>query len=146
MIMMYTSRSGSRRGKSAQAYANIALESQVLGASPEQLITLLFEGAKISMAKAKLHMQSNNIAGRGSAISAAINIVDSGLKASVDQETGGGLAKNLVAIYELVIRHLLLANLNADMKELTLAEELLANVGDAWRTAVDPIKAETTSP
>src|SRR3546814_5676607 len=85
---------------------------------------------------------NNNIEGRGLAISKAIDIVDSGLKVSVDLEAGGELAKNLVATYDLIIRNLLLANLNADSEKLDLAERLLTDIGSAWREAVDPVRAE----
>src|SRR3546814_2443817 len=94
--MNYSSARGTRRPHSIQAYANIGLETQVLSASPEHLITLLFDGARAAILKARLHMQNNNIEGRGLAISKAIDIVDSGLKVSVDLEAGGELAKNLV--------------------------------------------------
>jgi flagellar protein FliS len=114
----------------------------VLSASPEHLITLLFDGARAAILKARLHMQSNNIEGRGMAISKAIDIVDSGLKASVDLTTGGELAKNLVATYELIIRNLLLANLNVDAEKLDLAERLLVDLATAWREAVDPVHVE----
>jgi flagellar protein FliS len=134
--MTYGPARGPRR-QSAQAYANIGLETEVLGAGPEHLITLLFNGAQTAILRARLHMESNNIEGRGLAISKAIDIVDSGLKASVDMEKGGELATNLVATYELVIRNLLLANLNADPEKLSLAERLLTDIADAWRTAVD---------
>src|SRR5690606_12140344 len=108
----------------------------------EHLISLLFDGARAAILKARLHMQNNSIEGRGSAISKAIDIVDSGLKASVDLETGGELAKNLVATYDLIIRNLLLANLNADADALDLAERLLIDIGSAWREAVDPVRSE----
>lgn len=139
--MSYSSARGLKR-HSIQAYANIGLETQVLSASPEHLISLLFDGARAAILKARLHMQNNSIEGRGSAISKAIDIVDSGLKASVDLETGGELAKNLVATYDLIIRNLLLANLNADADALDLAERLLIDIGSAWREAVDPVRSE----
>lgn len=142
--MTYSPARGLRRQHSIQAYANIGLETQVLSASPEHLISLLFDGARAAILKARLHMQNNNIEGRGIAISKAIDIVDSGLKASVDQEAGGDLARNLVATYELIIRNLLLANLNADAEALNLAERLLVDIGSAWREAVDPIRSELT--
>lgn len=140
--MTYSLPHGARRRQSVQAYANIGLETQVLSASPERLITLLFDGARAAMMKARLHMENGNLEGRGMALSKAIDIVDSGLKASVDQEAGGELAKNLVATYDLVIRNLLLANLNADPEKLALAEQLLTNVAEAWRLAVDPPRSE----
>lgn len=130
-----------RRGpQSARAYADIGLETRVTGASAEELITLLFDGALAAIAKAGLHIQNGNIEGRGQAISKAIDIVDSGLKASVDIDAGGDLARNLVAAYDLAIRHLLLANLNADADSLAVAGRLLGDLGDAWRSIVDTKK------
>ncbi|UHL65287.1 flagellar export chaperone FliS [Paralcaligenes sp. KSB-10] len=144
--MTYTMQQrGAGRMKSAQTYASIGLETEVLSASPERLITLLFDGAQAAIGKARLYLQQGNIEGRGKAISQAINIVESGLKASVDLEAGGELANNLVATYELIARKLLLANLNADAENLALAEQLLCNIGDAWRTAVDTKRPVITS-
>lgn len=140
--MSYSPTRGPRSQHSIHAYANIGLETEVLSASPERLITLLFNGAQAAILKARLHMENNNIEGRGMAISKAIDIVDSGLKASVDREAGGELATNLVASYELIIRNLLLANLNNDSEKLALAEQLLTNIGSAWREATDPVPTE----
>jgi flagellar protein FliS len=137
---------GPRGARSAQAYASIGLETKVLSASPEGLITLLYDGALAAIAKAKLYMQTNDIAGRGKSISKAIEIVDSGLKASVNTEIGGELAQNLVTTYELISRHLLLANLNADLAKLELAERMLSEIAQAWRTAVDSAKSDAVTP
>lgn len=119
--------------RSAQAYASVGLETQVLSASPQQLITLLFQGALAAIAKARLYMQSQNIAGRGTAISKAIDIVDAGLKASIDTNAGKDVAHSLIATYDLVIHHLLLANLNADEDSLTIAENMLTDISQAWK-------------
>ena len=140
--MTYAPPRGFRR-QSAQAYSSVGLETQVLSASPERLITLLFDGALSAIAKARLHMQQGNIAERGMAISKAIDIVDSGLKASVDQDAGGELAKSLMGTYELVLYHLMQANLNADQEKLILAETILKEISSAWREACDTPKEHT---
>lgn len=123
--------------QSAKAYAQVGLETQVLSASPEHLITLLFNGARAAIMQARLHMENGNIAGRGQSISKALDIVDSGLKMSVDQEKGGDLAKNLVATYDLILNNLMLANLRNDPEKLSLAERMLIDIADAWSTSVD---------
>ncbi len=143
--MSYSSARGPRRSHSIQAYAQVGLQTEVFSASPERLITLLFNGAQAAILKARLYMESNNIEGRGMSISKAIDIVDSGLKASVDKTTGGELANNLIATYELIIRNLLLANLNNDLEKLALAERMLVDIGSAWREAVDPLPSEATT-
>src|SRR5690606_42011905 len=143
--MTYAPPRGFRRS-SANAYANVGLETQVLSASPERLITLLFEGALSAIAKARLHLQQGNIAERGMAISKAIDIVDSGLKASVDVDAGGDLAKNLIATYEIVLHNLMLANLNADEKRQEVAQNELQEIRSAWREACDTTQEQHTFP
>ena len=135
--MTYATLAHARR-RPAEAYSNVGLETQVLSASPEHLITLLFEGALSAIAKARLHMQMGNIPERGAAISKAIDIVDSGLKASVDREAGGEVATNLIQAYELAVHYLVQANLHADEERLLLAENILKALGSAWREACDP--------
>lgn len=138
-----------RRGMgAARSYANIGLETQVLSASPQRLISLLFDGARAAVGQARLHLEQGNTAARGAAISKAIDIVETGLKASLDMKAGGELAANLATVYDLIIRNLLLANLNSDLQRLEAAERLLADIGSAWREAVDPPASagEPTSP
>ncbi|MGF7468537.1 flagellar export chaperone FliS [Alcaligenes nematophilus] len=128
--------------QSVRAYAQVGLETEVLSASPEHLITLLFNGARTAMLQARLHMEQGNIAGRGQSLSKAIDIVDSGLKMAVDTEKGGELARNLVATYDLILHNLMLANLRNDAEKLTLAERLLTDIADAWRNNVDTQRAK----
>ncbi|EKU30190.1 MULTISPECIES: flagellar export chaperone FliS [Alcaligenes] len=128
--------------QSVRAYAQVGLETEVLSASPEHLITLLFNGARTAMLQARLHMEQGNIAGRGQSLSKAIDIVDSGLKMAIDTEKGGELARNLVATYDLILHNLMLANLRNDAEKLTLAERLLTDIADAWRSNVDTQRAK----
>ena len=143
--MNYSPARGPRRQHSIQAYANVGLQTEVFSASPERLITLLFNGAQAAILKARLYMENNNIEGRGMSLSKAIDIVDSGLKASVDKNAGGEVANSLVATYDLIIQNLLLANLNNDFEKLALAERMLTNIASAWREAVDPLPAKAVA-
>ena len=130
----------------ASAYARIGTESAAMSASPHQLITMLFDGAKTAIAMARHHMVNKEIAAKGKAISKAINIVDNGLKASLDAEAGGKagaeLVGNLSALYDYVIQRLLYANLRNDPALLDEAERLLDNIGSAWRE-IDPQKSHS---
>jgi len=135
--MSYASPLGRRRGP-LQAYADLGLETQVMAASPTRLITLLFDGARAAVAQARVHLAQHNIAARGQAISKAIEIVESGLKASLDMNAGGELASNLRNAYDVIVHNLLLANLKSDASRLDTADRLLSEIGSAWREANDP--------
>ncbi|MFT0531460.1 flagellar export chaperone FliS [Castellaniella hirudinis] len=139
--MSYAPRS--RSARATGSYATIGLETEILGASPERLISLLFRGALTSVAQARLHLQAGNTAERGKALSKAIDIIDSGLKTGVDTERGGEVARLLVTSYDLIIRDLMLSNLHSDADRLAAAEKQLADLADAWYTAADPAFKQT---
>jgi flagellar protein FliS len=122
---------------SVRSYADIGLETQVLGASPERLITLLYLGARAAIGQARIHMQEGRVAERGAAISKAIKIVDEGLKTGLNMEAGGDIAVNLARLYDYIVRTLLTANLKADPEQLDIADRLLADLAEAWQTSID---------
>lgn len=122
---------------SVRSYAEIGLETQVLGASPERLISLLYMGARAAIGQARLHLQEGRITERGAAISKAIKIVDEGLKTGLNMEAGGEIAANLARLYDYIVRTLLMANLKADPEALETADRLLADLAEAWQTSID---------
>ena len=123
--------------QSVRSYADIGLETQVLGASPERLITLLYMGARAAIGQARIHLQEGRVAERGAAISKAIKIVEEGLKTGVNLEAGGEIAANLARLYDYIVRTLLTANLKANAEQLDIADRLLADLAEAWQTSVD---------
>ncbi|PKH24718.1 flagellar protein FliS [Enterobacterales bacterium CwR94] len=116
-----------------QAYAQVGLESGVMSASPHQLITLLFDGAHSALVRAKIFMQQGDVIAKGEALSKAINIIDNGLKAGLDEENGGELATNLSALYTYMVRRLLQANLRNDEQAIDEVDALLLNIANAWK-------------
>ena len=143
---MYTTSQPSLGG--ARAYAMIATESGAMSASPHQLITMLFSGAKSTITMARHHMLNKDVVAKGSAISKAINIVENGLKASLDADAAGAdgveLVGNLSALYDYIVQRLLFANLRNDPLLLDEAEQLLENIGSAWRE-INPDKLEVST-
>lgn len=121
------------RMQGASAYARVGVESSVMAASPHQLIVMLFDGALATLRTARLHMQQGNVTEKGKAISKAIDIVNNGLAASLDQERGGDIAGGLASIYDYVVRLLMQANLHDDEQRLDEAMGLLDDIASAWR-------------
>ncbi|QVQ28714.1 flagellar export chaperone FliS [Achromobacter deleyi] len=122
---------------SARSYADIGLETQVMSATPERLITLLYHGARAAIGQARIHLQEGRVAERGAAITKAIKIVDEGLKMGLNMEAGGDIAANLGRLYDYIVRTLLMANLKADVEQLEIADRLLADLAEAWQTSID---------
>src|SRR3972149_6256425 len=120
------------------AYQRVGVETGVEAADPHKLILMLFEGARLALAEARLHMQRNETAARGGAISKAIMIIDHGLKASLDVEAGGEMAEKLYALYDYMTNRLLIANLRNELKALEEVGRLLAELQGAWEAIGKP--------
>jgi len=121
-----------------KAYAKIGVESAVMSASQQQLVVMLFDGALSAVIRARLFMQDGNIAGKGSSISKAINIIEAGLKESLAESRGDELADNLLNLYDYMTRRLVHANMHNDVAAVEEVEGLLRNIADAWKEVVQP--------
>lgn len=130
---MTYSRGSAAYGRGAKAYARVGVESGVMSADPHRLIVLLFEGAQTAIRAARIHMQSGNIGEKGKSISKALDIINNGLAAALDQDKGGEIAERLASLYDYIARLLLAANLRNDEENLNQAEQLLENIASAWR-------------
>jgi flagellar secretion chaperone FliS len=114
------------------AYAKVGIETGVTSASPHKLIVMLFDGALVSVSSAIMHMKAGNIPEKGAAISKAIMIIDSGLRAALDKKAGGEIAEGLDALYEYMGARLLQANLKNQVDILEEVQRLLGELRDAW--------------
>lgn len=119
------------------AYTAVSLESQITGATPHQLIVLLYDGAINAMRRAEIYFQSGNIARRGEMLSRAINIIDNGLRAGLDHDKGGEIASELESLYEYISRTLLEANLNKSGENLPHLIALMTEMSETWQ-AISP--------
>ena len=119
--------------KGTQAYAQIGVESAVMSASQQQLVTMLFDGALSALIRARLFMQDGNQQGKGLSLSKAINIIENGLKVGLVENNGDELTQNLIALYAYMVRRLLHANVNNDASAIEEVENLLRNIADGWK-------------
>ncbi|SFU20181.1 flagellar protein FliS [Kosakonia arachidis] len=121
-----------------EAYAQVSLESKLAGASPHQLISMLFDGARSAILRAKIYFEDGKVAKRGEMISKAINIIDNGLRASLDHKKGMEIAADLERLYEYISRLLMQANLHSDVAKLEQAAKLITDISETWE-AISPL-------
>ena len=119
------------------AYTNVGVHSAVDGASPHQLIAMLFDGALDRIASAKGAMERQETAKQGALLGKAIAIIDS-MRASLDHEKGGELAERLASLYDYMERRLLEAGTSGDSAGLDEVSGLLRQIKSGW----DEIPAE----
>lgn len=118
--------------RGVNAYAKVGLETGIGSASPHKLIVMLYDGALVAVLSAQMHMKSGNIPEKGKSISKAIQIIDNGLRASLNKEAGGQIAEGLDALYEYMSARLLTANLNNDVTLLEEVQRLLTDLRETW--------------
>ena len=129
----------------ANAYAAVSIETGVMAASPHRLITMLFDGALTQLSLALQFMKMGDIAKKGLAISRAIQLIDSGLRASLNKEQGGAIADNLDALYGYMTECLLTANLKNQPELLVEVQALLTDLRSTWQ-AIDPAAQAMAAP
>lgn len=132
--------------KGANAYVNVGVETGVMSASPHKLIVMLFEGAEAALRGALQQMAANDVPAKGRSISKAIDIVQNGLRASLDKKAGGEIAANLDALYGYMIDRLLQANLHNDAERINEVLRLLSDLHGAWKAIAPNAANEPVQP
>lgn len=123
-------------------YAKVGLETGVLAASPNKLIIMLYDGAITACHSAIVHMQNKDIANKGTMLSKAISIIESGLRLSLDKKAGGEIAENLDALYAYMSKRLITANIHNKPELIHEVIKLLTDLKGAWE-AIDNVKMPT---
>ena len=77
-------------------------------------------------------MEHGDIPQKGTKISKAIDLISSGLRASLDLESGGQLAEHLAALYDYMVQRLFWANAKNEVAALDEVTTLLIELRDAW--------------
>lgn len=126
-----------------EEYNRINIASGVEEADPHRLIQMLMRGALEKIATAKGYLTRGDLSNKGVHISWAISIIE-GLRTSLNMDQGGEVAKNLEDMYEYMIRRLLKANLENDIKLLDEVSGLLLTVKSAWDKIPEIINDESS--
>ncbi|RYG26362.1 flagellar export chaperone FliS, partial [bacterium] len=96
------------------AYGNHAQEyrkNAVLGASPAQLVVMLYDGALRFIEAGRIAMRAKDLPRQNDALQRAQKIVVE-LLSTLDREQGGDMASNLASLYEFVLERLMDANIH----------------------------------
>ena len=116
----------------ASAYRQLGIETGVTGASPHQLVLMLFDAFADSVMQARGAMRSRQIETKGRAIARAVRIVNEGLREGLNLREGGRLAADLNDLYGYVTLRLMQANLANDEAALNECQRLIGPLREAW--------------
>ncbi len=124
--------------RSAAAYQRVGTQTSVEGASPHQLICLLYEGLLSALRQAHAATMRGDIETKGKEIGRAVRIIDEGLKAALNDAAGGELATNLRGVYNYSISRLTKANIHNDAPMIQEVIDLIVPVYGAWKSIATP--------
>lgn len=128
---MFTQTRSSQQSKSSMYHA-VQTDTDLDTATPHRLVVMLFEGFFDACSQARGHMLTGNIELKCRSLARAVRIVDEGLKAPLDLDGGGELAKDLRGLYTYVGVRLTHANLHNDDSAIVECQRLLRPVQAAW--------------
>lgn len=118
------------------AYVNQYQNNQILNASPEQILILLYDGS-IRFCRQAIHaMDEGQHKVQAEKISRAMAIVCE-FANTLNHEVGGNIASDLDALYGFMTRELTRANLQNDRKALETVEDLLMGLRSTWVEAIE---------
>lgn len=112
-------------------YQNVDLESRIEGASPHQLVVVMFEELLKALDAMAVAIERRDYSQRIKRQSRALNILH-GLESSLDFAKGGEIAEGLAAIYREARRLTMLGSRESDVDQIRRAREMLSEIASAW--------------
>ena len=107
-------------------------KNAVGGASPIQLIIMLYDGSLRHMQASKAAMERGDLFQQNKSAQAAQRIIAE-LMSSLDMEKGGEVSKNLLSIYSFVYNRLIEANIQDKSEWIDECMKLMSDLGESWR-------------
>lgn len=119
-------------------------QNEILSASPERLVQLLYELGIESIARARECNRRKDVAGRVRHINKAFAVLVE-LSDGLDFDAGGEIAVNYARIYDYCQRRLIEANVQQADAILAEVGSLLKDLQEAWQVVVTKVGTERTA-
>lgn len=116
----------------SQTYKSVAINSAVEGASPHKLILMLYDGLLRHLRLGRAYMEKGDLGAKAASLTKAISIIDQGLRATLDDDKGGEIAKHLRMLYDYAERQLVHANARNDVATIDEVITLFEPLRAAW--------------
>jgi flagellar protein FliS len=118
------------------AYMNQYQNNQVLTASPEQILIMLYDGTIRFVRQAMQGIETGDLKSKLTGVTKALNIITE-FRKTLDHKIGGELAADLDALYEYMSRELVKGNVQNSTESLKIVEGLLVGLRETWMKAIE---------
>lgn len=109
-------------------------EMELLSASPERLVVIVFEQLVVNLERARIAMERNDIELRVTALRRARGLL-SELLATLDFEKGGAIAKQLADLYQFMLYELVDIGQRGDLRAMRKLVSIASNLRDGFAGA-----------
>lgn len=106
-------------------------KSAVTGASPLQLIVMMYDGALRFMEAGRHAMAMRDLEKQNANLQKAQRIVLE-LMSCLDMKAGGEVAKNLFSLYSYVVDELVKANMSDDVAAIERSIRVMSDLRESW--------------
>ncbi len=106
-------------------------ENTVLSATPEQLVVMLYDGARRFLRQGANAMRAREVENAHNALRRAEQVI-AHLDGVLDDEQGGQLAQQLHSIYRFSLAHLNRARMEQDPQKLAEVSDMLGELRESW--------------
>ncbi|MCF6178000.1 MAG: flagellar export chaperone FliS [Geopsychrobacter sp.] len=113
------------------AYMNQYQNNQILTASPEQILIMLYDGAIRFVRQARQEIEGGNLGAKSTAVGKALAIITE-FTNTLDYEVGGEIALDLRDLYTFMVGELVAVNARSDVEKLDSVENILCELREAW--------------
>lgn len=111
------------------------LQVQVQTATPEMLVTMLYDGCIRFLRQGKAALSASDFPRANESIIRAQDILLE-LNSCLDMEQGGEIARNLRLLYDYMHQRLIAANTRKDVAAVDEVTDFVTQIRDAWVEAV----------
>ena len=106
-------------------------ETEVMTATPGQLVVLLYDHLLVSLRRARTAMEAGDADVQGERLEKGRNVLTE-LLVTLDRERGGEVAANLSALYSFLLGELVQVGVRADVARLDRVTAMIAELRDAF--------------
>lgn len=126
------------------AYTQQYQQNQILTASPEQILVMLYDAAIRFTRQAVIGIETGDRVQKLEGVSRAMAIITE-FANTLDHNIGGEIAADLDALYAFMNNELGKANLNNDIEKLKVVETLLVDLRGTWAEAIEVARSENAA-
>lgn len=129
----------------SQAYAAYTSAVTYTTENKEKILLMLYSGALRFLQRARVAMEDNSVASKGTNLGKAIAIIAE-LDCALDHTIGGDIAANLSGLYQYMMTCLTHANLTNDSAALHQVERLLRDLQEGFEGAIQAKQNTPSTP